>query len=390
MYIKKSVLVVCSIVLVIAIALGTTMLINPFGVLQFDDLLKLKIGVNALKKYYYEDIDSNDIIDGALLGISYSAEDPYTIYMNKETADSFMENMESDNYTGLGIYISSDSRDNRVTVISPLAGSPAEEAGIVTGDKILEINGETVMGDNIDEVANMIRGEEGTTVKLKLLKKSTNEQIELELVRRTIQRDTVTSKMLSDKLGYIQISQFGINTVSEFIEHFNSLVEQNLGWLVIDLRNNPGGYVESAVKIADCFLDEGEIVYTLDKQGNKRDYLATEGSTKVKMAILTNGGTASASEIFVGAMKDYNLAKSVGEQTFGKGVTQIPYQFFDGSIMKITDSKYYTPNDICIDHEGIAPDIVVEMDSEQIIDLSTWDWSRDTQLKSAIDLLLGK
>ncbi len=390
MYIKKSVLVVCSIVLVIAIALGTTMLINPFGVLQFDDLLKLKIGVNALKKYYYEDIDSNDIIDGALLGISYSAEDPYTIYMNKETADSFMENMESDNYTGLGIYISSDSQDNRVTVISPLAGSPAEEAGIVTGDKILEINGETVMGDNIDEVANMIRGEEGTTVKLKLLKKSTNEQIELELVRRTIQRDTVISKMLSDKLGYIQISQFGINTVSEFIEHFNSLVEQNLGWLVIDLRNNPGGYVESAVKIADCFLDEGEIVYTLDKQGNKRDYLATEGSTKVKMAILTNGGTASASEIFVGAMKDYNLAKSVGEQTFGKGVTQIPYQFFDGSIMKITDSKYYTPNDICIDHEGIAPDIVVEMDSEQIIDLSTWDWSRDTQLKSAIDLLLGK
>ncbi len=390
MYIKKSVLVICTIVLVISVTLSTIMFVNPFGALQFDDLFKFKTGVDTLKKYYYEDIDSNDIIDGALLGVSYSVDDPYTVYMNKETADSFMENIESDDYTGLGIYISSDSEDNRVTVISPLAGSPAEEAGIVSGDKILEIDGEVVSGDNIDEVAHMIRGEEGTKVKLKLLKKANDEQVELELVRRTIQRDTVTSKMLDKWLGYIQISQFALNTRDEFIEHFNTLADQGLKYLVIDLRNNPGGYVEVAVNIADCFIDSGDIVYTLDRQGNKRNFPATEGSTKVKMAILTNGGTASASEIFVGAMKDYGLAKSVGEQTFGKGVTQIPYQFYDGSIMKITDSKYYTPNGVCIDHEGIAPDVAVEMAPEQAIDISAWEWSRDTQLKSAINLLTNK
>ncbi len=390
MYIKKSVLIICSIVLAVSVALSTAMFVNPFGALQFDDLLKLKIGVNVLKKYYYEDIDSNDIIDGALLGVSYSVDDPYTIYMNKETADSFMENVESDDYTGLGIYISSDSQDNRVTVISPLAGSPAEAAGIVSGDKILEVDDEVVTGDNITEVANKIRGEDGTKVKLKILKKATDEQIEMELIRRTIERDTVTSKILKNHIGYIQISQFALNTNTEFIDHFNGLVKKGLKYLVIDLRNNPGGYVEIAANIADCFLDEGEIVYTLDKYGNKRSYPATEGSTSVKMAILTNGGTASASEIFVGAMKDYGLAKSVGEQTFGKGVTQIPYKFYDGSIMKITDSKYYTPKGICIDHEGITPDIELEMDPEQTIDLSSWDFTQDTQLQAAMNLLLGK
>ncbi len=388
MYIKKSVLITCSIVLVVATFFATIMAVNPFGALHFADLLKFKTGVSVLNKYFYEDIAPSDLIDGALLGASYSANDPYTVYMNKETAESFMENMESDDYTGLGIYISSDTETNQVTVISPLSDSPAEEAGIVSGDKILEIDGNAVTGDNIDEVAQKIRGKEGTKVKLKILKKTNNQQVVLELTRRTIKRETVSSEMMSDDIGYIQITQFGLNTADEFISHFNQLVENGLSRLVIDLRNNPGGYMEVAVNIADCFIDEGEIVYTLNKHGDKREYKAKDGSTEVEMVILTNSGTASASEIFVGAMKDHNLAKSVGEQTFGKGVTQIPYQFFDGSIMKITDSRYYTPKGICIDHEGISPDVEVEMADETYTDLSELDLSRDNQLKAAIDLLL--
>ncbi len=387
MYIKKSVLITCAVVLIITTFFTAVMVVNPFGVLQFDDLLKFKIGVSALNKYYYKDIDSADLLDGALLGASYSANDPYTVYMNKETADSFMENMESDDYTGLGIYISSDTETNQVLVISPLSGSPAEEAGIVSGDKILEINDEAVTGENIDEVAQKIRGKEGTSVKLKILKKLNNQQIVLELTRRTIKRETVTSKMLDNNLGYIQISQFALHTAEEFITHFNGLVEKDLNKLIIDLRNNPGGYMEVAVNIADFFVDEGDIVYTLDKHGNKRNYPATEGSTKVKMAILTNGGTASASEIFVGAMKDYGLAKSVGTQTFGKGVTQIPYQLFDGSIMKITDSRYYTPDGVCIDHEGIAPDVNIDITDKNYTDLTALDISRDSQLNAAVKLL---
>lgn len=387
MYIKKSVLIICSIVLIVATIFTSVMIVNPFGILQFDDLLKFKIGVSVLNQYYYEDIDSDDLLDGALLGVSCSANDPYTVYMNKDAAESFMEDIESDDYTGLGIYISSDAETNQVIVISPLSGSPAEEAGIVSGDKILEINGEAVKGENIDEIAQKIRGKEGTTVKLKILKKSNQQQVDLELTRRTIKRETVTSKMFDNNIGYMQISQFALHTTEEFVTQFNQLVEQGLNKLIIDLRNNPGGYMEVAVNIADCFLEDGEIVYTLDKHGNKRSYTAKEGSTKVKMAILTNGGTASASEIFVGAMRDYGLAKSVGERTFGKGVTQIPYQFFDGSIMKVTDSKYYTPKGVCIDHEGITPDVTVELNDEDYTDLSSLDLSRDTQLKAAVNLL---
>ncbi len=387
MFIKKPVLIICCIVLVVATFFTAVMVANPFGPLQFDDLLKFKIGVLALNEYFYEDIDSTDLLDGALLGISYSVNDPYTVYMNKETASGFMEDIESDDYTGLGIYISKDAQSNLVTVISPLSGSPAEEAGIAPGDIILEIDGKSVSGENIDDVSRKIRGKEGSKVKLKIQKKSDNSQVEIELTRRIIKRETVSSHIFDDSLGYIQITQFGLNTADEFISHFNKLADSGMNRLIIDLRNNPGGYMEMAVNIADCFIDEGEIVYTLDKQGNKREYNATKGMTKVKMAILTNGGTASASEIFVGAMKDYGLAKSVGEQTFGKGVTQIPFEFPDGSIMKITDSKYYTPKGVCIDHEGISPDVKVELTDDEYTDFSALDISRDSQLKAAVDLL---
>lgn len=390
MYIKKSVLIICSILLVIVIAVGTVMIVNPFGALQFEDLLKFNIGIGALKKYYYEDIDGEKLLDGALLGASYSMEDPYTLYMDKETAESFIEGVESDDYTGVGLYITNDIEDNRVTVISPLAGSPAEKAGIVSGDKILEIDGESIMDESIDEVAAKMKGPANTEVKLKILKKATGDSVEITLTRAMIERETVTSKTLDDNVGYIQISQFGKNTYTEFVEKFNKLAVAGIDYLVVDLRNNPGGYVDVAVNIVDCFLDEGEIVYTLDKYGRKRDYMATEGATKAPMVILTNGGSASASEIFVGAMMDYDLAKVVGEKTFGKGVTQIPYNLYDGSMLKITDSRYYTPSGVCIDRQGITPDVIVEMSDEKYSKLSELTIDEDVQLKTAVELLLNE
>ncbi len=387
MYIKKPILIICSIALVIIVAVGTVMLVNPFGALKFEDLFKFNLGIGTLKKYYYEEIDSENLLDGALMGATFSTEDPYTMYMDKESAESFMEDIESDDYTGVGLYISNDGVDNRVTVVSPLAGSPAEKAGIVTGDKITAVNGEPVSGEQIDDVASRMKGKEGTDVKLTIIKKSTGKTEEITLTRATIKRETVTSKIVDERVGYIQISQFGINTYEEFVENFNSVVKKSIDYVVIDLRNNPGGYMDVAVKIVDGFLDEGEIVYTLDKYGNKRDYLATEGSIKAPMAILINGGSASASEVFVGAMKDYGLATIVGEKTFGKGVTQIPYEFYDGSIMKITDSRYYTPNGVCIDKTGIEPDIEVKMSDENYSRLSELTLDEDIQLKRAIEEL---
>lgn len=388
MFVKKSVLVICSICLVIVTALAVVMAVNPFGALHFGDFLKFGTGVGALRHYYYEEIDSEKLLDGALMGAAYSVEDPYTVYMGKEAAESFMESVESDDYTGVGLYISNDSEDNRVTVVSPLSDSPAEAAGIVTGDKILEVNGQPVSGENIDEVASKMKGPAGTQVKLKVLKRTTGKTVELELTRANIKRETVSSKILDDNVGYLQITQFGVNTASEFAQHFNNLTDEGMSSLVVDLRNNPGGYMEMAVEIADFFIEEGKIVYTLNKYGEERIYEATKGATEVPMVILTNEGSASASEIFVGAMKDYGLAKVVGEKTYGKGVTQIPYPLYDGSILKITDSRYYTPSGVCIDKEGIEPDIVVDMDDEDYYSLTEPSTEDDVQLKKAVEVLV--
>ena len=387
MYIKKSVLVVCSIVLVLAVAVGTVMVVNPFGPFDFADFLKLNTGVAVLRKNFYESVDGKKIVDGALLGASYSMEDPYTVYMDTDTAKSFMESVDSDDYSGVGLYITNDTEDNRVTVVAPLSDTPAEKAGIVSGDKILEINGTAVSGENIDSVAADLKGGEGTEVKLKVLKKASGETLDITLTRATIKRETVSSKMVNSNTGYIQITQFGVNTYEEFSQQFNSLVDKGMKQLVIDLRNNPGGYVEVAVQIADTFIDDGEIVYTLDKNNKKRDYKAEKGAVRLPISIITNGGSASASEILTGALKDHGLAKSVGEKTFGKGVTQIPYQFSDGSIMKITDSRYYTPNGICIDKEGIQPDVEVKMSDENYANISGLSYQEDEQLQMAVEVL---
>lgn len=387
MYIKKSVLIICSIILVIAVAVGTVMIINPFGALQFDDFFKFNTGVAALKGHFYEDVENKTLVDGALLGLSYSVEDAYTVYMDSDMAESFLEDVDSDDYTGIGLYITNDPEDNCVTVVSPLSETPAEKAGIVSGDKILEVDGEAVSGENIDEVASDLKGKEGTEVKLAVLKKSTGEVQELTLKRAMIKRETVDSKMVDSEVGYIQITQFGINTYDEFAKQFNELVNKGMQKLVIDLRNNPGGYVEIAVQIADVFIDEGEIVYTMNKNNKKSTYEAEKGAIEVPIAVLTNEGSASASEILVGALRDYGLAKSIGEKTFGKGVTQIPYQFMDGSILKITNSRYYTPKGVCIDKEGIKPDVEVKMSEEKSANISSLTYAEDDQLKMAVEVL---
>lgn len=387
MYIKKSVLAVCAVILVIVTAVGTVMVVNPFGVLGFGDFFKFNTGVAVLKRYFYEDLNNKDLVDGALTGLAYSANDAYTVYMNTDVAEDFMESVDSDDYSGVGLYITSDPDDNKVLVVSPLSDSPAEKAGIVSGDKIVAIDGKNVNGDNIDEVAKSMKGKTGTEVKLRVLKKSTGEETDIVLNRATIKRETVESKMINNEVGYIAITQFGVHTYDEFAEQFNALTQKGMKKLVLDLRNNPGGYVDMAVKIADTFIDSGDIVYTMDRNGKKRYHKAEKGAVDIPIVTLTNGGSASASEILIGALKDHGIAKSVGEKTFGKGVTQIPYQFSDGSIIKVTDSRYYTPSGVCIDKEGIKPDVEVKVDAEKYADISKMSYSEDEQLRAAVGLL---
>jgi len=387
-YIKKSTLVLSSIFLAIAVFCGTVAFMNPFGIANFDDFLKFRLGVGVLRHFYYEDIDSEKLVDGILAGAAYSAEDPYTAYMPKDLADNYLASVDSDDYTGVGLYISSNLTDNTVEVVSPLSDTPAERAGIVSGDKIIAVNGETVYGEDLDEVAEKMKGKADTEVTLTIIKKATGEKVDITLTRAVVKRETVEYEMIGSDIGYIEIVQFGINTYDEFVKGFNELVDGGMKSLVIDLRNNPGGYLEMAVNIADTFLEKDKmIVYTMNKNGKKHEYKAIEGAINIPVVLLSNNGTASASEVLIGALKDNGVGKLVGEKTYGKGVTQIPYVFPDNSMLKVTDSRYYTPSGKCIDKEGIEPDYDIKLSDEGYANLSELTLTEDEQLSMAVEVL---
>lgn len=385
-YVSKAIWIPCVFILLALIAMLTVMLVNPFGPTKFAELAKLKQGVAMLEEHYYGDINMDKLVDGTLMGLAASLEDPYTVYMSAEEAKSFMENIDSDDYAGVGMYIVM-GEDGKVTVSEPIEDAPAFKAGIVAGDKILAVDGESTQNMSLDDVASKMKGQEGTDVTVTVLKAETNETVDIKLTRAIVERRTVSSKMVTEKTGYLRISQFGVNTSAEFVEDFNNLVGENMEYLVIDLRDNPGGYLDEAVDIADVFISEGNIVYTMNKAGHKNEYKAKEAKTRAPIVVLVNGNSASASEVLVGALKDYGLATIVGEKTYGKGVTQITRQFRDGSLMKITDSRYYTPKGVCIDHMGIEPDVKLEMDAEKYSMISDLTLDEDVQLKKAVEIL---
>lgn len=388
MYIKKRYLIIGAVLLAVISFCGALLIMNPFGISGIDDFVKLRAGIGVLKHYYYENLDNGKIVDGVLADAAYSAEDPYTAYMPAKTAEDYMQEVDSDDYTGVGLYITNDTSDNTVAVVSPLSDSPAEKAGIVSGDKIIAVNGEQVYGENLDEVAEKMKGKADTEVTLTILKKADSSKKDITLKRAVVKRETVEAKMLGEKTGYIEITQFGVNTYDEFVEAFNGLVDKKMETLVIDLRNNPGGYMEMAVNIADTFVEKGKnIVYTMNRTGKKHEYNAKKDKIEIPIVLLSNGGSASASEILIGALRDNGEAVLVGEKTFGKGVTQIPYTFPDGSLMKITDSRYYTPSGKCIDKEGIEPDYEVKMSDEKYASLSSLELKDDDQLSMAVELL---
>ena len=331
---------------------------------------KLKWGFDAVNKTYYGEMDKEKLVDGLLLGMS-TALDEYSLYMPKKDAEDFVQSVDGEEYSGVGLYIYNNTEDNTITVISPLSGSPAEKAGIKPNDKITAIDKTPVTGAELDKAADMMMGKEGTAVKLTVVKADTGKSEVIELKREKIKLETVGSEMVEDDIGYIQITQFGSNTYTEFVEHYNTLCDEGMDKLIIDLRNNAGGYFNQAVNIADIFIDKGEvIVYTKDKNGKKEEYKASTEAVDIEIVILANGGTASASEVLIGALCDHGKAIVVGEKTFGKGVTQALITYKDGSAFKITDTKYYTPKGLCIDKKGINPDIEADdsADSDLVLE----------------------
>ena len=340
---------------------------------------------SIIDKYYLGEVNDEDLLEGAIRGYIDGLGDPYTEYISKEEMQEYMEDTLG-NYVGIGIYMIKDEKTNRVKVLSPIKNSPAETAGIQPGDLIIAVNGKEYTGDEMTQMSNDIKGEEGTEVILTILRN--NESLEIKVKREKIKVNPVESKVLENNIGYIAFTSFDETTAEDFKSKFEELQKQNIKSLIIDLRNNGGGLVDQAVDIAGYVLDKDSVVlYEVDKNENEVvEKTTTDPIIDMPIIILTNENTASASEILAGALKDFGKAKTVGIKTYGKGVIQEILSVKDGSGIKITTSEYQTPNRNKINKIGIEPDEKVELPNDVTSVLNVPE-DKDTQLQKAIEML---
>lgn len=343
---------------------------------------------SMIDKNYYKKADDYDVLMGMLKGAVSSLNDPYSYYMTEDEYKKFNEETDGE-FAGLGIYVSGSIDDNLITIVSPMKGTPADRAGLKTDDKIIKINGEDFTADKMDDAVKIMRGKPGEKVKITILRRDKNGKaqfLDFDIVREIIKVQTVSSKLLKDNIGYISISGFDTPTYNDFYKQYKELKKQGMTKLILDLRNNPGGLLTTSTQVVNTFLDGGLIMYTLDKQNNKETINATKGADDIKIVVLVNKGSASASEIVAGALKDRKRATIVGTQTFGKGIVQTVYNMPDGEGLKLTTSAYYTPSGVNIHGKGIAPDVKVEL-NEEVKTISIDNLDKDNQIQKAIEIL---
>lgn len=379
---------ILGIALTVVVGIGGNFAVSALGIGMYKDMgLSEKISTIAtiLDQKYVDEIDFDKMEEGIYDGMVRALGDPYTDYMTAEEFSQFLEDNEGEFY-GIGVEVIADTTDGSIRVISPIIGTPAERAGILPDDRIIKVNDTDVSAESIDEAIKLIKGEEGTSVKVTIYRQSTGEIKDFDIVREKINVQTVESKIVDDNIGYLRITSFKENTYDQFKEHYDNLMGQNIKGLVIDVRNNPGGNLDVVEKITDMLIPEGTLVYTIDKEGKREDYTSDAECINIPLCVLVNGNSASASEILSGAVQDTGTGKLVGTQTFGKGLVQGLYPLSDGSGLKITIQKYYTPKGVCIQGEGIAPDYVVELPEELQYQL-TIEEDKDTQLQKALEVI---
>ena len=344
---------------------------------------------NMLFSTYDGEIDDEKLLEGAMKGMADAIGDPYTVYMNQDEFITFIESSQGSFY-GIGAQLG--IRDNNVTVIAPVEGSPAEKAGLKAGDIILKVDDYEVNELNTEAVVSRVRGEEGVPVTLTIKREGVENPLEIEIVRAEIKTESVKGEILEDGIGYIQLTTFSDEEVSDkFVEKLNELKQQGMKKLILDLRGNPGGYLNECVEIASNFIPEGEVItYTIDKYDKKVISNSLGGDAiGMPLVVLVDGGSASASEVVTGALRDYEVATIIGTRTFGKGIVQqlrvLPN---DMGGLKVTTSKYYTPNGENIHGTGIEPNIVVEIPQE-VLDMD-YDRSIDPQFQKALEVIREK
>lgn len=319
----------------------------------------------VIDENYLFDYDKKDLDQGAYKGLFQNLNDPYTVYYTKDEFKKLIE-QTSGEYAGVGIQIS-NSPEGLIKIINVFKSSPAEKADLKPGDFIIKVNDKEYTGAEIDKAVSAMKGEENTKVKLTILRQNDNDKQELdkEVTRKKIKIETVKSKMIDpdNKIGYLAIKEFDESTTDDFFNQLDKLEEEGAKSLVLDLRNNPGGLLDTCLKIADRFLDEGDIVFTKDKNGKEVVEKSDAKKDDIKLVVLINENSASASEILSGALKDRKRAKIVGKTSFGKGIVQKIFPIGDdGSGVKITVSEYFTPSKVQIHKKGVTPDIEIESD----------------------------
>ncbi len=340
-----------------------------------------------LSKGYVSDVDTNKLYDGAFKGMAASLNDPYTVYMTEKEYSDFMTETTG-NYAGVGLVVSADDKGN-IVVVSPIKGSPAETAGIRALDIITEVDNKKVSGKDLDAAVAMMKGKAGTTVKVTITREGAKQPLDFNIKRAIIKLETVSYEKLNDDIGYIRLTMFDEHSDEDFKNAVNKLKSQNIKGLIIDLRDNPGGLLNVCVNIADEILPKGTVVYTEYRDG-KKDYSYSDAkSLGLPLVVLVNGGSASASEILSGAIRDNGAGTLIGTKTFGKGLVQTTYKFDDGSGLKYTIAKYYTPKGTDIQGKGITPDVVVQL-PEELQQESNIPKDKDTQLIKAVEVLKQK
>ncbi len=347
--------------------------INGYSKEEMAFIQKIMSSKDVLINKFYDDVSEEKLYDGAMAGMFEAANDPYTEYLSAEASDA-LEQIATGKYDGIGIVVTILNEEKYPTILYTLPNSPAEKAQLQENDKIVSINGTSCESMELNKVVELMKVKAGS--ELKLLIERSSESVTVSLKTEEISLSSVYSKVI-DGVGYIEISTFDEQTSKEFTEEYEKLRKENISGLIIDVRDNGGGVFEEAVKIAKLIVPEGLIVYTEDKDGKRVEENSTGEGIDIPLVMLINENSASASEILAGAVKDRKCGTLVGEKTYGKGVVQGWFMINDGTSIKLTIAKYFTPSGVCIDGVGIEPDVYVEKGKANV----------DLQLKKAVEML---
>lgn len=354
------------------------------GIVSSDTETKLSHLKKLIDETYLHDVKEKDLNEGIYKGYVEGLGDQYSAYYDKKETKELTESLDG-SFSGIGAVMTQDASSGVVTITQVYDDSPAKKAGIKAGDVLYRVEKKTVTGKDLDKVVSWIKGKKGTKVNLTLLRGTNSDKITVTATRDVIKVETVKYKVLEDEIGYISISEFDSVTGDQFAKALKKLQKKNIKGLVVDLRNNPGGSLSTVCDILDSILPKGLIVYTKDKNGKKEEYTSDEEhQLKLPMSVLVNGQSASASEIFAGAVQDYGKAEIVGTQTYGKGVVQNLFDLKDGTCVKLTTSEYFTPKGRNIDGKGITPDVKIEYK------YNAKDPKADNQLDKAVSVVKKK